>query len=92
VAWADVLLPTPANGIEDTCVDVQGEMGPAGVQAVVHRFRAAAGDAVSGHELDLEARYSTSWGQTIALGGACYEADRFGRNVCKAWLWTTWTL
>ena len=53
--WADVFLNTPAAGLQDIYVLVQGKVRKVNLLAVFHNFTADSGDADYGNEVDLRA-------------------------------------
>jgi hypothetical protein len=88
--WADRFLSTPANGLEDTWLEVSTKVGTVALTGVYHQFEANTGGAEYGSEVDLHAVYATSWKQKLGLKIAAYDADEFSRDVTKVMLWTSW--
>ncbi len=90
--WADKLLTTPSQGLEDRYVTLEATFH--GTQALVswHDFRAEAIDRRFGHEWNLSV--SRKIGTRYELLGkfADYTADGFATDTRKAWLMFTATL
>ncbi len=89
--WVDKFLGTPADGLKDLMVRVDGPLGPIKWQIRYHDFRADTGGSRYGSELDFLATYTASWKQTFALKGGFYNADEFSRDASKIWLWTAYS-
>jgi len=90
--WADKFLVTPANGLEDLSLQVDGRPGPFGWVVWYHDFQAATGGASYGSELDLQFTYRAPWGQLFAVKGAFYDADEFAADTDKVMLFTVFSL
>jgi hypothetical protein len=89
--WADKYLATPAGGIEDAYLQVGyafGRRGPfssLNVLGVYHDFRANAGSAHYGEEIDLSLAAATEH-MTVTLKYASYSADQLWSDTDKIWL------
>jgi len=89
--WADVFLNTPADGLVDTYLQLNGKRGPISWLTRYHRFEAATGSLHYGDELDAQVAYKTDWAQTVALKVALYDADQLGATTDKWMLWTSYS-
>jgi len=89
--WVDKFLNTPADGLQDLMIRLDGPLGPLVWQVRYHDFRADTGGTRYGSEVDLLASYSAPWKQTFALKGGFYSADGFSRDASKIWLWTSYS-
>ena len=88
--WADKFLTTPAGGLEDTNINLSGNYDPYTFTVRYHRFEADSTNAHYGNELDMQATYETSWGQTFGFKAAFYDADEFAFDSDKYMLWSGW--
>ena len=89
--WADKFLATPANGLEDLYLAVNGSVKKKlKWAAIYHDFSANEGDADYGTELDLLLSYRTAWNQTFGLKTAFYEADTHAADTDKIMVWTSY--
>lgn len=88
--WADKFLTTPTNGLEDSYVQLDGNVGPFAWTGVLHGFRADSGGASYGDEVDWQVSYRSPWQQTFAFKGAYYAADTFSVDTLKLWLFTAY--
>ena len=86
--WADLFLVTPADGLVDTKVSVGGKPGPFVWQVAYHDFEASSGSRDFGTEIDVSLTYKSRWGQIFGIKAASYDADAFGSDTDKIWLWT----
>jgi len=89
--WVDKFLSTPANGLNDLMIRLDGPLGPVKWQVRYHDFRADTGGSRYGSELDFVAVYASPWKQTFALKGGFYSADEFSKDASKIWLWTSYS-
>lgn len=89
--WADKLLTTPANGIENPYLKLAYRAEPLGPfksvagLAVLHEFDADAGSAHYGDELDLQLVAQTGR-FTFTIKYATYNADELHTDTDKFWL------
>ena len=86
--WADKFLATPADGLVDRYVSLDGKFRAMSWVVVYHDFGADEGDAVYGQELDLQTVYVSSWEQSFGFKLALYREDGFSTDSSKLWLWT----
>jgi hypothetical protein len=89
--WADLFLTTPPNGLEDLFLSLETTFGRFKVAGVYHDFTANSGGADYGRELDLMALYTAAWEQKFGVKAALYDAESFGADTDKVWLWTEWS-
>ena len=90
--WADRFLNTPANGLQDLFLQLNGQSGALAWTVVYHSFGADTGGAKYGNELDIDLGYTAPWKQSFGLKGAFYNADDFSVDVTKIWLWTAYKI
>ena len=88
--WADKFLSTPDNGLEDLYLALNGKAGELSWIVVLHDFSSESAGIDYGTELDAQLSYKLSWGQTLALKAAQYDADQFATDTTKLWLYTTY--
>lgn len=84
--WADKFLATPANGLVDTYLSVEGKVADVKLQAVYHDFSADVGGASYGTEIDLLAARKFGKNYTVLAKYASYSADTFATDTDKMWL------
>ncbi len=83
--WADVFLATPADGVEDIYVGVNGQVGDLSLGAYYHDFSADEGGDDYGRELDLVATYPLNQYFKAQLKYADYNADDYAVDTRKLW-------
>jgi len=86
--WADKFLGTPANGLRDLYIKLNGPVGPVKAALIYHKFEADNGNADYGQEVDGVLKYKASWGQSFLLKFARYDADTVATDTTKIWLST----
>ncbi len=79
--WADQFLGTPAAGLEDTYVNVSGNLGGFKLTAVYHDFSSEDGSDDYGSELDLAISRSLHPKVSALLKYADYSADGEASSV-----------
>jgi hypothetical protein len=84
--WADKFLATPANGLVDTYLSVEGKVAGVKLQAVYHDFSADVGSASYGSEVDLLAAKKFGKNYTLLAKYASYSADTLATDTDKMWL------
>jgi len=84
--WADVFAVTPADGVRDAYLGVNGKLGKLDLGAVYHSFEADAGGASDGAEVDLVAAYPVHRAVNVQLKYARYDADDYAVDVNKLWV------
>lgn len=84
--WADKFLGTPAQGIEDAYIGVNGKLGPVKLGLVYHDFQAESSSADYGTELDLVATWPVNKQLTLQAKLADYNADDLLTDTTKLWL------
>jgi len=89
--WADLFLATPADGLVDTYLQLDGKQGATGWLVRYHTFEAATGSTDYGDEIDAQVTYKTSHGLTLALKTALYSADQFAVDTDKWMFWTAYS-
>lgn len=87
--WADVFLATPASGIEDTSLALEGGTKALSWRLVAHRFRAEQGGQAYGREVDLNVHWQLNKRLSLQFRFADFDGhgagdEAFG-NVRKAW-------
>lgn len=85
--WADLFLNTPAGGIRDAYLRLEGD-APAGIKLLgfYHDFRSDNGGAKYGREYDVQAVKAINDSLSITAKYAAYHADTFSVNTEKIWL------
>ncbi|HXV64132.1 MAG TPA: alginate export family protein [Vicinamibacteria bacterium] len=86
--WADKFTTTPADGVVDWYVSLDGKAGPLSWLVVYHDFAADTGQGSYGTEWDAQAIYPTSWRQSFGAKLALYREDGFSTDTSKIWFWT----
>ncbi len=89
--WADKFLATPATGLEDRYLQLDGKVRSFEWSARFHDFDAESSGASYGGELDLQLLYRTSAGVVLGIGGFLYDADTFSTDTEKWALWATYS-
>ncbi|MEM6775128.1 MAG: alginate export family protein [Pseudomonadota bacterium] len=86
--WADRFLATPADGLKDAWVSVNGRIGAVALTGRYHDFRAESSSETFGRELDLQAQWSVNDYLTATLKTAVFASKAPGRypDTTKAWL------
>lgn len=84
--WADRFLVTPADGLRDRYLKLDGPLGPLRYGVAWHDFRADRGGDRYGRELDLQLAWPVAPGWTVLAKYADYRSDGFGSDVRKGWL------
>lgn len=87
--WTDVFLVTPATGVQDLYLGVDGSAGPVKLAAIYHRYSAdqtAPGLDDYGSEIDLSAGVPLKGKLRGLLKYARYSAKDFGVDTDKLWL------
>jgi hypothetical protein len=84
--WADRFLVTPANGLDDRYVKLDGPLGPLKYMLAWHRFDAARGGADHGTEFDAQLGWTFAKRWTLLAKAADYRSDGFGADVRKLWV------
>lgn len=93
--WDDHFNGTPAGGLEDRYVGVNGTFGRGGLSSKLawaasrHDYRADRGGRY-GHEWDASLEFPLWHGLSGLLKVASYRADGFGRDSTKLWLQLEW--
>ena len=88
--WADRFLTTPADGLEDLHLEIEGKAGRIDWLVRYHDFGAQSGAASYGDELDLRLLYRAPNDLRLGLKGALYDADRFAADTDKWMVWAEW--
>lgn len=89
--FADKFLSTPANGVRDLYLGVNGKVGKFGYGVTWHDFSADHGGADYGQELDATASYPLLPWLAGLVKYAHYSADDLFTDTDKAWLMLTST-
>ncbi len=84
--WADKFLATPANGLVDTYLSIQGKVAGIKLQAVYHDFSSDIGNDQYGSEIDLLAAKKLGKNYTLSAKYASYSADTLSTDTDKFWL------
>jgi len=90
--WADVFLTTPANGVHDLALTASttvtpSKAHPVKLQAALHRFDTADGDAKLGDEMNLAISAPLTPKLSVELAAAAFNGDQPAfRDRTKLWL------
>jgi len=84
--WADLFLATPADGVRDAYLGLDGKLGRLALAAIYHDFRADSGGADYGREIDLQAGFPLHESLSLQLKYARYDADRYATDTTKFWV------
>jgi hypothetical protein len=90
--WADVFLTTPANGVRDLALTAStnvthSKAHPVKLQAALHRFDTADGDAKLGDEMNLAISAPLTPKLSVELAAAAFNGDQPAfRDRTKLWL------
>lgn len=85
--WADLFLNTPTEGLRDGYLILSGKLADVQLTGVYHDFQADSGGADYGQELDLSVTYPFLDHYSVGLKYANYNADSFGVDTEKFWVW-----
>lgn len=85
--WTDTFLNTPANGLEDIYVLATTKVAGVKLLGVYHDFSADKGGADYGDEWGFLAAKKFGKHYGAGLKYASYDADSFGVDTDKLWLW-----
>ncbi len=88
--WADMFLATPAVGLSDVSLTATAAIGPGNLKLVYHDFQADEDSAALddlGSEVDVS--YAVKFAKHYQVGAkyANYNADDYGVDTQKWWLW-----
>jgi hypothetical protein len=91
--WADKFNATPAAGLDDRYLGAGGKWraGTFEWQVAWHDYRADAGSARYGRELDASLGFPVAKGVSGLVKIADYRADAWARDMRKLWLQLEWT-
>ena len=90
--WADVFLTTPSNGVRDLALTAStnvthSKAHPVKLQAALHRFDTADGDAKLGDEMNLAISAPLTPKLSVELAAAAFNGDQPAfRDRTKLWL------
>jgi hypothetical protein len=86
--WADKFLATPADGLRDAWISLDGKLGPLALTARYHDFSAESSSVRFGREVDLQAQWVINKWLTATAKAAVFETSTPGRysDTTKAWL------
>ena len=90
--WTDKFLGTPANGLVDVYLRLDHNLDTWNWTVRWHQFRSAVGSMDYGTEIDAMAVWNTPWAQDFGIKLAQYDADGFGTDTFKVWVWTSWNV
>lgn len=90
--WTDKFLGTPANGLVDLYLRLDHDLNTWNWTVRWHRFRSAVGSMDYGSEIDAMAVWNTPWKQDFGVKLAQYNADGWGTDTLKVWVWTSWNV
>ncbi len=84
--WADKFLVTPADGIEDMYVGINGKVGPVKLGAFYHDFQAEDSSEDFGTEIDLVATWpiTKNWTTQLKYANFSSDSDRYA-DTEKVW-------
>ncbi len=89
--WADKFLATPATGLEDFYLQLNGKIGGVDWLVSYHEFKAESVSATYGSELDLQLLHKCKNGLVVALKGMLYDADTFSTDAEKVAIWAAYS-
>lgn len=90
--WADKFLNTPAKGLVDLYVQLDGTVKSLKWSVRYHDFESDQDSEPYGSELDAQILYTAPWGQGFGLKGALYDADQFAADTTKIWVFTSYSI
>jgi hypothetical protein len=88
---ADMFVTTPMLGLDDTYYSIAGDWGGFQVAAIYHQFASYKNTQNYGTELDLTLTRVLASGLRTGLGTAQYNADGFGVDTLRAWVWMAYS-
>ncbi|MAG63862.1 hypothetical protein CMO84_10120 [Candidatus Woesearchaeota archaeon] len=88
---ADMFVTTPMLGLDDTYYSMEGTWNGFQVAATYHQFASYRDSQNYGTELDLTLTRVLDSGLRTGLGTADYQADGFGVDTLKAWVWMAYS-
>ncbi|TVP54914.1 MAG: hypothetical protein EA349_10230 [Halomonadaceae bacterium] len=89
--WTDQFLATPVTGLRDAYVSLSGSLAGVNLMAVYHDFTSDRDSIDYGSELGLQATYPVAPGTVVGIKAASYNADEFGVDTDKLWLWANYS-
>jgi len=86
--WADKFLSTPVDGVEDTYLGINGQVGSVKLGAVYHDFQAESSSADFGTEIDLVATWPINKQFSVQAKYASFDSNNSSRftDTSKGWL------
>lgn len=84
--WADRFLTTPAAGLSDLHIKLDGPLGRMRYLIALHRFEAARGGVHYGDEFNAQLGWGFAKGWNALAKVADYRSASFGSDVRKFWL------
>ena len=90
--WTDKFLATPADGLVDVYLLLDHNLDTWNWTVRWHQFRSAVGGMDYGSEINAMAVWNTPWKQDFGIKLAQYDADEFGADTFKVWVWTSWNV
>ena len=84
--WADKFLTTPAAGVDDRYIALQGSVFDTVASLIYHRFEAEAGGQKYGDEWNFSLSKTLAKKHKLLLKYADYNADGFATDTTKWWL------
>ena len=84
--WSDVFLNTPADGIEETYVRVNGAVSKVKMALSYHLYQANEGSADYGSEVQFVANLKINDAMSAQAKYASYDAEDFATDRNKFWL------
>ncbi len=88
--FADKFLSTPATGIEDLYLGLNGKVANFKLSATYHQFKSDVDGIDYGNEIDLSASYALSKQSSMLFKYANYDAGEHATDTEKYWLMMTY--
>jgi hypothetical protein len=88
---ADMFVTTPMLGLDDTYYSMAGNWGNFQISATYHQFASYMKSQKYGTELDLTLTRELASGLRTGFGTADYNAEGFGVDTLKAWVWLAYS-
>ncbi len=85
--WADKFLNTPAAGLQDAYLSVEGQVAGVKLLAVYHEYSADEGSADYGSEVNLLVAKKLSKHYAVGVKYAGYDAGTISVDTDKLWMW-----
>ena len=88
--WADKFLTTPASGLQDLYLQLDGKIGEVAWLVRYHEFQSELRSVDYGRELDLQLLYTCPMGVLLGLKGALFDSARGTSDTDKWMVWAVY--